>query len=963
MSAQTACSCGTCPACTGNSPRPVVADPIEFSHAAIRKRMLDAIATTEIDGTWPLSSLRTRDTSDPAVALIDAFAGSLHILAYNAARLSDDSSILRTQDRDALVRLTRMLGYEPRPAMSATATLAFLVNALDGAPKDAVVPEGTKIMSVPVEQGQPQSFETLAALDARAEWNALLPVIPMRPYRVRAAISSVRIKGTATTAKVGDVVLAFMSEQPQQGSAWLCGRIAAIKRIAEKGGTATDPVNGIAAAAKPAFTILQLRSTLVVTSPFVGQDLALKNKLVVLAERAAAFGSNAPDIKLLQATTPNGLGNLWDKDKGDWANLQMLVSGADTASDKRTIFFGTSGPTATAKAEIEAILGDYAKQRPVAIKIAGYTDSSRPEAVSLQLSQKRAQAVADQLISDGIAAELIQVEGYGNRDPAVETAPGTTEPKNERVEITMLVQADTIDLDAVHPEAMRDKLVLFESDRGRADKELGTITEVVERSRSDFGLSAKVSRVTLEGIDLGDNADTSFNKRVRETAIFIETGREDLLEAGEELILPRKPFDRLTVSGKQELTVGKHVILRGELCCMPAGTMDAEEAIVTAVTPTSDGDTLLVFAAPLAKRFSAATLVVLGNCVDAGHGATVSPDPELLGSSDIQRLTPRFQLKNSPLSYVPAANARGYEPALEVRVSDRLYEAVPTLWGTTNGQRSYTVVPVENAATELQFAGRLPTGTNNVTAAYRVGSGKGGNVAAGQLKTIATPVVGVTGVGNPMSAEGGSDAETLEDMRTSAPQSIRTLDRAVSLSDFEVFARRYRGVGKALASELDVGMRKVVCLTLADTEFDPMAESSETVTALSASLARASVPGRLIWIKGFEDLPAAVDLAIISDPALLRENVERTVRSALADHFSRDRRGFGQPLHRSEILAVAQAVEGVTACRIVSFGFQNVPSEPGQRLMSPAPRIDGGTFREAGLIWIDPRLVTIEEAW
>src|SRR6185295_13258944 len=145
------------------------------------------------------------------------------------------------------------------------------------------------------------------------------------------------------------------------------------------------------------------------------------------------------------------------------------------------------------------------------------------------------------------------------------------------------------------------------------------------------------------------------------------------------------------------------------------------------------------------------------------------------------------------------------------------YAEVQTLYALPPEQRGYTVRTVEDGQSELQFAGRLPTGINNVTARYRVGSGPDGNLEGGRLSTIMTPVLGITAATNAVPAEGGSAAETIDDMRASAPQSIRTLDRLVSLSDFEVFARRFRGIGKALATELHVGMRKVVLLTVATT--------------------------------------------------------------------------------------------------------------------------------------------------
>lgn len=51
------------------------------------------------------------------------------------------------------------------------------------------------------------------------------------------------------------------------------------------------------------------------------------------------------------------------------------------------------------------------------VRIEGHTDSSGGRALNLSLSQRRAQAVADYLVGQGIAAERLEVRGYGYDRP------------------------------------------------------------------------------------------------------------------------------------------------------------------------------------------------------------------------------------------------------------------------------------------------------------------------------------------------------------------------------------------------------------------------------------------------------------------------------------------------------------------------------------------------------------------
>ena len=62
-----------------------------------------------------------------------------------------------------------------------------------------------------------------------------------------------------------------------------------------------------------------------------------------------------------------------------------------------------------------------------------------------------------------------------------------------------------------------------------------------------------------------------------------------------------------------------------------------------------------------------------------------------------------------------------------------------------------------------------------------------------------TRPLGVKSVTNPIAAAGAQDPQARDDARVNAPLTVRTLDRIVSLSDYEDFARAFAGIGKAMA--------------------------------------------------------------------------------------------------------------------------------------------------------------------
>ncbi|MFE4194914.1 baseplate J/gp47 family protein [Paenarthrobacter sp. NPDC056912] len=93
---------------------------------------------------------------------------------------------------------------------------------------------------------------------------------------------------------------------------------------------------------------------------------------------------------------------------------------------------------------------------------------------------------------------------------------------------------------------------------------------------------------------------------------------------------------------------------------------------------------------------------------------------------------------------------------------------------------------------------QVPAPGAEVRAWYRSGGGAGGNVGAGQLTVLRSPVPGAK-VTNPEPATGGRDGESLDNALRRAPQDFQARDRAVTVRDYEVLARRHGGVGRARA--------------------------------------------------------------------------------------------------------------------------------------------------------------------
>jgi OmpA-OmpF porin, OOP family len=71
------------------------------------------------------------------------------------------------------------------------------------------------------------------------------------------------------------------------------------------------------------------------------------------------------------------------------------------------------------------------------IDVNGYTDTSGTPKYNMGLSIRRANAVKAELIRNGVPANIITTQGFGQSNLLVPTGPGVREPQNRRVEIIM----------------------------------------------------------------------------------------------------------------------------------------------------------------------------------------------------------------------------------------------------------------------------------------------------------------------------------------------------------------------------------------------------------------------------------------------------------------------------------------------------------------------------------------------
>jgi predicted phage baseplate assembly protein len=225
-----------------------------------------------------------------------------------------------------------------------------------------------------------------------------------------------------------------------------------------------------------------------------------------------------------------------------------------------------------------------------------------------------------------------------------------------------------------------------------------------------------------------------------------------------------------------------------------------------------------------------------------------------------------------------------------------------------------------------------------------------------------TRPLGVKDVTNPVAAEGGDDPESRDEARRNAPLTVMTLDRVVSLQDYEDFARAFSGIGKALASWAWDGRRQSVYVTVAGVQGADVSQDSLLYHHLVDAIHRAGDPSIPVAVGSYRPVFFKVRANIKVHPDYQADRVVAESRTTLRTWFSFDARELGQPVALSEVIAVLQHVEGVLAVDVDQFyratgtpGF-----EPPERLVAALPVEGAMAPAPAELLLLHPQPTDIQ---
>lgn len=901
-----------------------------------------------------LRALKTRAENDPSIALLDGAATMLDVLTFYQERIVNEGYLRTAYERRSILELARLVGYRLRPGVAASVYLAY---TLDDKSDPVEIPEGARAQSVPAPNELPQSFETSEKLLARKEWNNLQPRLTRRQEITLASaltIETVYFNGIDTKLNPNDPLLfVFGDAQGRQ----VMRRIRSVTPQFDNQRTQVALQTVPALAVSVARLMDKLINTLVdahvAQESFAGRVLKEAETL----RQNIYLGSYPVDARVVQDSLGDHLHELInssesgldtqtiEKLKGISEQLKQLSNRQPTPPPPKppqtnltSLFSSLLVSQSLQPASSLQLRRDKAqtfnRKSDLRAQLLVNFHPRLAETLHTALSQATVSVIEPEL--QGVFALRVAAPLFGYNAPPVifdlSVPPAPKKPELDDDELENRLFLDNAYDQILASDEKRPSYIVI----NRPDNETVQTFKIKEAKihpRTAYGLSGKTTEIVLNDDDKWRDVPTANANNEQQTA-FDVIRKAVVYAQSEELTLAEEPIND-DVRGEtieldalyEGLQSGQWIIVSGERTDIAgvSGVQVSELAMLAGVLQkrNSPGDklhTTLTLAGRnkdgkpgLQYTYKRDTVKIYGNVVKATHGETRN---EVLGSGDGSLALQAFTLKQPPLTYVSAPTPDGIESTLHVRVNDVEWHEADSLVELKPRDRKFITKTDDDAKTTVIFGNgkqgaRLPTSIENVKAVYRNGIGKVGNVKAEQISLLLTKPLGVREVINPLRASGGADKESRDQARRNVPLAVMALDRLVSTEDYADFARTFAGIGKASAERLSDGHRQLVHLTIAGTDDIPIDVTSDLYHNLRRALASFGDPFQPIQVVTRELLALVIIAGVRVLPDYLWEVVAAKIRAALLDAFSFERRELGQSVFLSEVISVAQRVEGV----------------------------------------------------
>ena len=258
-----------------------------------------------------------------------------------------------------------------------------------------------------------------------------------------------------------------------------------------------------------------------------------------------------------------------------------------------------------------------------------------------------------------------------------------------------------------------------------------------------------------------------------------------------------------------------------------------------------------------------------------------------------------------------------------------MWNEARSLYDFNEDKKNYIIKQDEDQNSFVYFGGlqQKPSFKNDmIEATYRTGLGLGGLVKENQLSIILDRPLGLKNVTNPLPSKDGVDPEGNDSIRTNLALPILTLERIISVPDFENFAKAYVGISKAKATRLRINNHELVHITVVPSDKSISTEQID-LQGLNNSINlykdyTSKFKTDLYNLKLF-NISAKISVLQGYNFEIVKEDIVNLLQKVYSFEYV----SLSESVQSSMILGLIQSVDGVEAVDLDSLYIVN-PEEP-----------------------------------
>lgn len=276
---------------------------------------------------------------------------------------------------------------------------------------------------------------------------------------------------------------------------------------------------------------------------------------------------------------------------------------------------------------------------------------------------------------------------------------------------------------------------------------------------------------------------------------------------------------------------------------------------------------------------------------------------------------------------IPNDGRKYAEGSMNLKIGQDSWILVDTFAYSGPNDKVFKVEPDENLYPTIIFGdnkfGKVPNANSTMIASFNVTYGKQGNVPSGSFTSVPSNISKIDSrlkISSPYAANGGSDYEDFESLKSHIPLSIKSLGVAITRDDYESLAKLVPGVNKAYVN-YRCGKYIEIYITPDNPNIDPndngWGQASEAlIDTVESRLNKSKVITTNLLVGSTHAARIYIDAEITGKKSYNSTDIINQVKSAILEAYNYNTSDINKPIRLSDLYSLIDNLSTVDYLKI-----------------------------------------------